>query len=459
MAYQQKIIRTLRCKNKKVIGVLAKLTTTISSLGGDIGDIRTVTLGELNNIRDITIVCNNEEQLNHILDALNRMPEVTIEQVIDDVLKFHQKGKLKIEPRYPVTSVEDLRKLYTPGVAAVSKLIQKDPKKAYIYTGIGQMIALVTNGTRVLGLGNIGPVAAMPVMEGKAALLNQLTGLQMIPVLINTTDPKEFIATVERIAPGYSAIQLEDIQTPDCYEIEETLMKRLSIPVMHDDQHGTAVVSLAAAINACRLVGIDIKKAAIGQVGLGAAGSAIAHLISSYTGRGIRGTDVRSYALKRLKKSGGTPASLEEIMAESEVVIATTGTAGLIKPEMIRKGQVILALSNPAPEISIEEALQAGAAFASDGSRVNNLLGFPGLWKGTIDSHANCITEEMYIAAAEAIAYKAPDNELIPDPLNVTVHQAVAKAVARAAISCGVAGLLLDSDYFGQDGEEKEVVT
>ena len=278
----------------------------------------------------------------------------------------------------------------------------------------------------------------------------------MIPVLLECTKPKEFIQVVKAIACGYAAIQLEDIATPSCYEIEATLDKELSIPVMHDDQHGTAVVCLAAATNACKLVGIDIKKATIGQLGLGAAGSAIARLLMAYTGNPVLGTDLRKFSLDRHKKMGGTISSLEEIMKKSQLVIATTGKAGMIKPEMVQKGQVILALSNPNPEISIEDAEGAGAAFASDGSRVNNLLGYPGLLKGALDSRATRMTRDMYLAAAEVIAYKAPENELIPDPLDMSVHSTVAKAVARAAIGSGVAGVVLDRDYFT---EEREIVT
>lgn len=459
MAYKQKIIRTLRCKNKKSIGTLAKLTTAISALGGDIGEIHTVSMGELHNVRDISIICNDEEQLANILAAVERIPEVHIEQVIDDVLALHQGGKLTLLPRYPVHSIDDLRKVYTPGVAAVSRLIKDDPKKAQIYTGIGRTVALVTNGTRVLGLGPIGPVAAMPVMEGKAALFTQFTGYQMIPILVNSTKVKDFVETVKNIASGFCAIQLEDIATPSCYEIEERLDHELPIPVMHDDQHGTAVVTLAAAINACRLVGLDIKDVTIGQLGLGAAGSAIARLLMSYTGKPVLGADLRKFSLERHKKMGGIVASLEDIMEKSSVVIATTGKEGMIQPALVRKGQVILALSNPNPEISIEAALKAGAAFASDGSRVNNLLGYPGILKGAIDSRARIMTQEMYVAAAEVIANKAPEKELIPDPLDVSVHDAVAKAVARKAIACGVAGILLDRDYFKDVTEELEVVT
>ncbi|MDO8462399.1 MAG: malic enzyme-like NAD(P)-binding protein [Deltaproteobacteria bacterium] len=449
MLYRQKLVRTLRCKNKNVRGTLASLIATLSKAGADIGEISTVSVGELHNVRDISIIVNDEAELKNVIKAARAIPDVEVEQVIDDVLELHQHGKLTIQPTFPVYSIEDLRKVYTPGVASVCRLIQKDPKAARIYTSIAKTVALVTNGSRVLGLGNIGPVAAMPVMEGKAALFAQFTGLNMIPILINTLDIDEFVKTVEKISATFAAIQLEDIQTPDCFEIEEQLQK-LPLPVMHDDQHGTAVVSLAAAINACKMAELDIHEATIGQIGLGAAGSAIARLMMRYTGKAVIGFDLKEESLARHKKFGGKTASLEELMKKANVVISTTGQAGLIKPTLVRKGQVILALSNPNPEISIVDALKAGASFASDGAQVNNLIGYPGIWKGVLDAGAKKITPEMYIAAAEAIAHSAPDKELVPSPLDPHVHDNVAHAVAKAATASGVASIPLDKDYFGE---------
>jgi malate dehydrogenase (oxaloacetate-decarboxylating) len=312
-------------------------------------------------------------------------------------------------------------------------MIKEDPLLAETCTTIGKTVGLITNGSRVLGLGNLGAVASMPVMEGKAALLAQFSRLHMIPILINTTDVKRFIEAVETIAPTFAAIQLEDIRTPDCFEIEEELTKRLKIPVMHDDQHGTATVVLAALINAARMANLELKTATVGQIGLGAAGSAIANLIMRYSGKKVLGSDTNPQAVKRFEKMGGEIVDLKTLMKKSQVVVATTGFPGLIKPEDVQKGQVILALSNPFPEISISDALNAGAAFASDGARVNNLLGFPGILQGAIDSKATRFTAEMYIAAALAIVSQTPEKELIPNPLDQLVHSAVAKAVAKAA--------------------------
>lgn len=439
MAPNQKIIRTLRCQNQKIIGVLAKLVSTISAQGGDIGNVSTVSLGEFQNIRDISVMVNDEEHLERIVEAIRKLPEVHLEAVIDEVLEIHEGGKIAIIPTHPVTSVEDLRKVYTPGVASVCNLIKSNPLKAEKYTTISRTVALVTNGSRVLGLGNLGPVPSMPVMEGKAALFTQFSGLQMIPILMDTLDPEQIIETVTTIAPTFAAIQLEDIRTPDCYRVEEELVRRLKIPVMHDDQHGTATVALAALINACEIGGIDLKQATVGQIGLGAAGSAIANLLMRYTGKPVFGSDVNPLCTERFEKMGGRAIGLQELMESCQVVVATTGMPGLIQPEWVRKGQVILALSNPYPEISIQEATQAGAAFASDGTRVNNLLGFPGILRGAIDARASRITAGMYLAAVQAIVSQTPENELIPNPLDPVVHQAVAKAVAKAAVQDKVA--------------------
>jgi malate dehydrogenase (oxaloacetate-decarboxylating) len=434
MSYKQKVIKTLRVKNQQQIGVLDKVIHAIASQGGDIGDIKTLALSTFHTLRDITVICNDEDMLKKIVVAVQAVKETHLEEVIDDVMELHRGGKILVTPRHPVTSVEDLRKVYTPGVAAISKMIHADPKTAREFTGIGKTVAICTNGSRVLGLGNIGPVASLPVMEGKAALFAQFSGMNMVPVLIDTLDPKKFVETVCAIASSYSAIQLEDIQTPDCFEIEEELAKRLDIPVMHDDQHGTAVVSLAAALNACRIVGKNLKKSTVGQIGLGAAGSAIARLIMTYTGKPVIGEDPNPVAAGRFQKMGGEiAASVDEIMKKSDVVISTTGQAGLIGPEMVRKGQIILALSNPYPEISIADATKAGAGFASDGSRVNNLLGYPGLLKGAVLAEAKKMTQEMYIAAALAIVRHTPEKELVPDPLDPALHDRVAKSVADAA--------------------------
>lgn len=444
---KRRILRTLRCKNRNVIGTLANLISTISATGTDIGIIKTVAMGEVHNIRDISIIANDEEHLKLVLDKVRGVANVQLIQVIDEVLERHQGGKIRMQSVYPVESHEDLQKVYTPGVAQVSVMLKQDAAEAANYTSIPKNVALVTNGSRVLGLGNMGPVASMPVMEGKAALFSQFTGLNMYPILLSTRDPKKFVETVLEISSGFSAIQMEDIEAPACFEIEEELIRRLDMPVMHDDQHGTAVVALAAAINACRLTNHDLKTLKIGQVGLGAAGCAIARLMSEYVGHPVQGYDLSEEARGRFTAFGGRVADMGEIVSTCDLVVATTGRRGLIKPDMVRPGQIILALSNPYPEISIQDALDAGAAFAADGTRVNNLLGYPGIFKGAMEVRAKRITKPMLIAAAESIANSAPDRELVPSALDYALHENVARAVASAAVKEGVARTPIESYY------------
>jgi len=270
-------------------------------------------------------------------------------------------------------------------------------------------------------------------------LMETLVGLSGMPILLNTKDPDEIVRAVSTIAPTFAAIQLEDISAPRCFEVEERLQSMLDIPVMHDDQHGTAVVSTAALMVAANRTGVDIHKALIGQVGLGAAGNAIGKMIMGLTGNPVLGADMSEEALERFARDGGKKSSLKEIMSECDIVIATTGSPNLIKPDMIRKGQVIFALSNPNPEIDPEEALSHGAAFAADGKSVNNVLGFPGIFRGAVDANAPRITHEMLIAAVEVLVRMTPAGELMPNPLDKKVHLEVARAVALTAMKQGIA--------------------
>jgi malate dehydrogenase (oxaloacetate-decarboxylating) len=317
--------------------------------------------------------------------------------------------------------------------------IAKDPALAHTYTSTCHLVAIITDGTAVLGLGDIGPLAGMPVMEGKAMLMETLVGLSGVPILLNTKDPDEIIKIVAAIAPTFAAIQLEDISAPRCFRIEDELQKRLDIPVMHDDQHGTAVVATAVLTVACRKLKKDLGKAIIGQIGLGAAGNAIAKILMRITGNPVWGADLSEEALLRHESNGGERSDLKGIMANCDIVVSTTGVQGLIKPGMVRKGQVILALSNPHPEIEPEEALKHGAAFAADGKLVNNVLGFPGIFRGAVDTWSPRISDEMLLAASEAIANHTSADQLAPNPLDRKLHQAVAHAVALKAIEQGLA--------------------
>ncbi len=439
MALEHKLLRTVRVLNEQTVGILASLLTAISEEGGTVGDIHMLTETSRHVMRDISVYADDLGKIESIIEAMRQNPGTKILAVRDEVLELHEKGKIAIRSRYKIDSMETLRRVYTPGVAEVCMRIAKDPSQARLYTSTSHMVAIVTDGTAVLGLGDIGPLAAMPVMEGKAMLMESLVGLSGMPILLNTKDPDQIVETVAAIAPTFAAIQLEDISSPRCFEIEERLQNKLDIPVMHDDQHGTAVVVTAALTVAARTTGTYLSKASIGQIGLGAAGFAIAKMLMRLTGNKVLGADLSEEALNRLEESGGKRSDLREIMATCDIVIATTGAAGLIKPDMVRPGQTILALSNPIPEIDPDVALKRGAAYAADGKSVNNVLGFPGIFRGAVDTYAPRITHEMLVAAAQTIAEMTPAGDLVPNPLDKKVHLAVARAVAETAIQQGIA--------------------
>lgn len=370
-------------------------------------------------------------------ERINALPNARLLGRSDRVFNRHRGGKIRTVSTLDIGSLQILRDIYTPGVARVCLAIRDQPALAREFTAIGHTVAIVTNGTAVLGLGDIGALAGMPVMEGKAALMASLAGLSAVPILVEEKDPARLVEIIAAIAPSFGAIQLEDIAAPACFAVEDALRAQLDIPVLHDDQHGTAVVALAAVRNAGRQAGQRLSQSTVGQVGLGAAGIGIARLLLSRGTRRILGADLSPAARDRFAALGGEPAELARVMAEADIVIATTGVKGLIRPELVRPGQVILALSNPDPEIEPQAALAAGAAFAADGKSINNVLGFPGLFRGALEAGARRFTDEMLVAAAESIADLAGEHDLVPDPLNKAVHDAVAQAVARAAVASG----------------------
>lgn len=451
------LVRTIRVRNRHEPGVFGHLATAIGDQGATLGNIQTVALTAHHTVRDLDVLVADGDHLQQVLEAIATLPDSTVLEVRDEVLEVHRGGKIRMLSRHSIGSLAELRKVYTPGVAEVCLLIRDDPALAHLYTGIGQSVAIVTDGTAILGLGNIGPVAGMPVMEGKAVLLEQLVGLSGVPVLLNTVEPDAIVRAVQTIAPSFGAIQLEDIAAPVCFEVETRLRETLEMPVFQDDQQGTAAVALAAVINACRLARREPGEVQIGGIGLGAAGLSIATLLYDYTHRPVLGADIDPAALRRHEERGNVPATLDEVMARSDVVIATTGVKDLIRPEMVRAGQVILALSNPEPEIAPEVALHAGAAYAADGKSVNNVLGFPGILRGALEVQARRYTPSMFVAAGLAIAQMAEEGELVPNPLDRHVHRAVTLAVARAAMEAGVARATADEELlvatFGASGQ------
>jgi len=415
-------------------GSLAKVLTAIGECGVVVEHLNAVKREQDKTIWEITLELD-PGQHDVVTQAIDALPNARVIGHSDRVFARHEGGKIRMVSRATLSSLQELRDVYTPGVARVCLAIKDDPSLARRYTAIDKTVAVVTNGTAVLGLGDIGPLAGLPVMEGKAALFAKLADLSAVPILIDEKDPDTLVDVISAIAPSFGAIQLEDIRAPECFAVERTLRARLDKPVLHDDQHGTAVVTLAALISASRIVGRDLRQQAVGQVGLGAAGIGIVRLLMQYGVTHVLGADVNEGQLRMLEQMGGHRASLEDLMARCDVVVATTGRPGLIKPELVRPGQMVFALSNPEPEIEARVARERGAVFAADGRGINNVLGFPGLFRGALDAGAHEFTDAMLFAAAEAIADHAPKGELVPDPLDRRVHDAVAAAVRMAARS------------------------
>jgi malate dehydrogenase (oxaloacetate-decarboxylating) len=413
-------------------GSLAKVLQVVAEAGLTIEHLTALRRDQGRTVWELTLEMD-EEADRSLYDRIGQLPTARFLGKSDRVFNRHRGGKIRTVASIPINTQQVLRDIYTPGVARVCLAIQKDPAAVRDFTSIDNTVAIVTNGTAVLGLGNIGALAGLPVMEGKAALFADLVRINGVPILLRETQVDRVVETIAAIEMSFGAIQLEDFAAPECFAIETQLQERLNKPVLHDDQHGTAVVALAALINAARYAGRNLRSSTIGQVGLGAAGTGIVRLLRAYGVGHVLGTDRNPNAVARLVALGGEGGSLESIMARADIVIATTGVKGLIRPEWVRPGQVILALSNPDPEIEPLVARERGAAFAADGKGINNVLAFPGLFKGALSARANRFSDVMLMAAADAIAQLARADELVPDPLDKSVHEGVATAVHKAA--------------------------
>ena len=384
-----------------------------------------------------------------------------------EALELHKRhqGKLATVPTVPIETRDDLSRAYTPGVAAPCLAIKEDPEKIYDYTTKGNMVAVVTNGTAVLGLGNIGAGAGLPVMEGKSILFKGFAGVDSVPICVNSTRVEDVVQVCRLIAPTYGGINLEDIKAPQCFDIENELKKILDIPVFHDDQHGTAIVVVSALLNAYKYLGRDLKTAKIVINGAGAAGQAIARLLFSYgiqtvvlcdtTGAVYEGRNenMNPYkdALAKVSNRQKEKGTLAQIIKGKDIFIGVSA-AGSLTQDMIKsmsKDPVIMAMANPVPEILPDEAIAAGARIVCTGrsdfpNQVNNLLAFPGIFRGALDVRAKEINDAMKIAAANAIASLISESELnetniIASPLDPRVAPTVAAAVAKAALESGVA--------------------
>ena len=386
----------------------------------------------------------------------------------DDALEMHREnqGKLEITPNVKVTNKQQLSLAYSPGVAEPCKEIHEDSRKVYEYT-----VAVVTDGTAVLGLGNIGAEASIPVMEGKAALFKSFAGINGVPIALDTTDTQEIIKTVKLIAPNYGGINLEDISAPRCFEIEETLKKETNIPIFHDDQHGTAIVTMAGLINALKIVDKELTDIKVVLNGAGAAGIAIVKLLHAYgvnnmimcdskgaiySGRNFGMNDTKTYVAKWTNKDK-VEGSLEEVIKDADVFIGVS-VADILTQDMVKTmadDPIIFAMANPNPEINPNEAKQAGAKVVGTGrsdfpNQINNVLAFPGIFRGALDVEATHINEDMKKAAVEAIVHLIDENELHPDycipgPFDKRVAPSVAKNAAKAAMESGVARIKIDT--------------
>ncbi len=383
----------------------------------------------------------------------------------EKALKLHEelKGKLSVISKKSVKNKEDLSLLYTPGVAYPCLEIKEDPELAYKYTIKGNLVAVVTDGSAVLGLGNIGALAGMPVMEGKCVLFKEFGGIDAFPIMLSTQDPDEIVETVVRIAPGLGGINLEDISAPRCFYVEREIQKRVDIPVFHDDQHGTAIVTLAGLINALKLVGKKPEEISVVLNGAGSAGIAITKILLSFGVKDIvlldrkgiiyegrEGLNEAKEEIAKLTNRKMLKGGLKEAVKDRDVFIGVSAK-GVLTEEMVKmmkKDPIIFAMANPDPEIDPTLAKKAGARIVATGrsdypNQINNVLAFPGVFRGALDVGATCINEEMKKAAAYAISSIIPEKDLredyiIPDPFEKKVVEKVAEAVGKAAIETGV---------------------
>jgi malate dehydrogenase (oxaloacetate-decarboxylating) len=404
----------------------------------------------------------------------------------EEALHIHRvnKGKLESKSKIPVRNAHDLSLAYSPGVAEPCKDIYDDKNKVYDYTMKGNMVAVVSDGTAVLGLGNIGPEAALPVMEGKAVLFKSFAGVDAFPICLNTTDVDQIVNTVKLLEPTFGGVNLEDIAAPNCFVIEERLKKETNIPIFHDDQHGTAIVTVAGLVNALKLVGKSMSNIRVVANGAGAAGIAIIKLLYTYGVRNIImcdskgaiyenrtvGMNVVKSEVAKFTNRDQIEGSLADVIKEADVFIGVSVEGALTK-EMVQSMNsepIIFAMANPVPEIMPEEAREAGAKVIGTGrsdfpNQVNNVLAFPGIFRGALDVRATHINEKMKIAAVEAIASLVSERELtsdyvIPAPFDPRVAPAVASAVAKAAMETGVARIKVDPEEVAEKTRQLAII-
>lgn len=449
---------TIRLQLPNRSGMLASVTQAIAEVGGNLGQISTIEQTRKISIRDLSVDAASTEHAEQIVEAVKVLQDIKILDVYDRTFSIHRGGKIRIESKLDLHNQADLSMAYTPGVGRICKAIAQDPDQVYALTIKSNTVAIVTDGSAVLGLGNLGPEAALPVMEGKAMLFKEFAGIDAFPICLATQDTDKIVETIKNIAPVFGGVNLEDISAPRCFEIETRLKQELDIPVFHDDQHGTAIVSLAALINALKLVKKSLEDVRIVINGAGAAGVAIARLLRKAGARNILLCDSKGILSK--KRSDLTQEKLEfAVEASGTLAGALVGTdiflgvsaPGVLTPEMVRsmaKDPIVMAMANPIPEIQPELIAHDVAVMATGRSdypnQINNVLAFPGVFRGALDCRASSITTNMYLEAALAIAslINATDldrEHIIPSVFDERVASAVAGAVQQAARQDGVA--------------------
>jgi malate dehydrogenase (oxaloacetate-decarboxylating) len=448
---------TVRLEAPPSASAAGDLTSAVGRAGGVITAFDVVESHTDRVVIDLTCNALSANHAKDITDTLETLPGIVVRKVSDRTFLVHLGGKIEISSKVPLRNRDDLSRAYTPGVARVCEAIAKNPDDARRLTIKRNTVAVVTDGSAVLGLGNLGPAAALPVMEGKAALFKKFAGVDAWPVCLDTQDTEEIIRAVELIAPVYGGINLEDISAPRCFEIEARLREKLDIPVFHDDQHGTAIVVVAALRNALRVVGKDIKDCRITVCGVGAAGSAIIRLLQAQSPGDIIAVDVDGIVhrdrpgldsnLKSIAAStnkDNQSGRLHDALVGSDVFIGVSAPNlfGAEQVATMAKDAIVFALANPDPEIDPMEAQQHAAVVATGRSdfpnQINNVLAFPGVFRGLLDAHAKTITDAMLLAAAEAIADVVDGERLnasfiVPSVFDNTVAPAVAEAVRKAA--------------------------
>jgi malate dehydrogenase (oxaloacetate-decarboxylating) len=455
---------TMRIEIPALPGSFARVASAIADTGGDLGAIDLVRVSKQHTVRDITVAAADSEHGQRIVDAVRSVDGVSIVHVSDRTFLMHLGGKIEVHNKVPVKTRDDLSMAYTPGVARVCMAIAEDPDKVRSLTIKQNTVAVVTDGTAVLGLGDIGPRAAMPVMEGKAMLFKEFAGIDAWPICLDTKDTDEIIGIVRAIAPGFGGINLEDIAAPRCFEIEGRLRRELDIPVFHDDQHGTSVVVLAGLLNSAKLVGKGLEDLRVVLVGVGAAGVAVSKLLMEAGVRDIVGCDREGAlhpgrrGLTAIKKwyarntnPRGFQGSADEALAGADVFLGLSGP-GAVSVEAVRSmapDAIVFAMANPEPEVRPEAVAGSVVRVMATGrsdypNQINNVLAFPGIFRGALSVYATTINEEMNLAAARAIASVIGDDELheeyiIPSVFNRAVVEVVSAAVAGAAVATGVA--------------------